>query len=522
MPPSLEDLAHTRMEFLEDSLRRMDQRHASVTHALEDAREELERVKRNVDALSLEDEAMRASCAALRADIAALRVESEREKRELAAARARKVLAKFPLEIMQAIFLEASSLEHDLWPAGDRPVRKITYDPTDASTPFSIASVSRRWRTLALATPDIWTCITVGSFGSDGSTCLERVEAMLSRSKERRICIMVCWASEDWDASAYYEKILDSLAEHAHRWRRVSLFFAHDTPESALDFLHRPMGYLEDLVISSDSSAVLDWSSPSKCLPLYPSLRRLDNNVLFSIPRQPLTKLIYLYLIHDGGSPIDIWAVLRLAPSLVDLRIEVLTVVRDWSTGPPPTVTLPVLRSLGLYGQWKPPATWLDSLQLPQLESLMFPINRLSTFSRMFDAVAQTVTSLEIEGACAKAHFLATHVDELRKLPQLRHLIFSDCTFVGRDIPTALASREAAGLPQLKQISFPRPILDDKQAHHLANLMQSICAGTPHAQDGMAFSMEAKAGNVPDWLLQQYRFLGLGAHDGRSHSMSQA
>ncbi|EJD40125.1 hypothetical protein AURDEDRAFT_170707 [Auricularia subglabra TFB-10046 SS5] len=59
-----------------------------------------------------------------------------------------------------------------------------------------------------------------------------------------------------------------------------------------------------------------------------------------------------------------------------------------------------------------------------------------------------------------------------------------------------LTSREAAGLPQ-EDVFFRLPQLDEKQAHHLADLMQSLCAGPPPVQnDALSFSMEATAVNM--------------------------
>ncbi|EJD44937.1 hypothetical protein AURDEDRAFT_114251, partial [Auricularia subglabra TFB-10046 SS5] len=144
---------------------------------------------------------------------------------------------------------------------------------------------------------------------------------------------------------------------------------------------------------------------------------------------------------------------------------------------------------------------------MPLLEQVeVIYLELLPLLTSQSDEIADRVTTLVVCNLDSDYANLRTNLQHVRTLPKLRQVVFRDSAFVGADVAAAFATREAAGLPFLETVEFENPRLDEEQAAHLSALMQTLHA-TAHQAGAVNFSLQAKAEDVPDWLLRQYAVL---------------
>ncbi|EJD44939.1 hypothetical protein AURDEDRAFT_184946 [Auricularia subglabra TFB-10046 SS5] len=514
-----EDNAPVHLEYLEDSLRRADLHYSDVQRAVVDAQFAFDKAKQTLDALAAEAEALDASRFALRHDIRSARSAIAEAHRDAQTARVRRLLGNFPHELLRCIFLEATRcIDAEVWP--DNELWGTQYDWEHPKIPFMLAAVTRQWRDVALQTPDLWTFLAVNSLeGGDDSAQLAYVKLVLGRSKRRPLDIFLLWQDSEWQRSPRYADILAAVGRHTHRWRRLSIATPADTPESALDIFRLPTPLLEGLgLFRHEDGPVLSLTASSTYLPFSPALRRLENTLFFSVPQTPLSRLTHLRASIDASPSSAAWALLGMIQSIERLIIVFDDVQGEAAPGSAPgLLSMQNLRDFSLTGWCERFLPWTACLEMPNLDKLRFDSDIIDLFLPLFEKVAGTLRTLSINVIWSEEPFLtADHVLHIQKLQKLQHLILQKCTVVGPGFSTIFASREAAGLPLLETITLDEPTLDETEAAHVSCLMQKLHARVVSgADDALAFKLIIEdEGNVPDWLIRQYKFITAGDSEG--------
>ncbi|EJD51069.1 hypothetical protein AURDEDRAFT_121487 [Auricularia subglabra TFB-10046 SS5] len=518
--------AATELIYLQDSLLELRARHAIAVTASLEARDALERAQEVAADRSSEERYLHARCDELDRDICARRAALQRATGERRIGRVQRMLARFPPEMLQAIFVEAVDYSGDIWStcAGYDTWVQPAYLYQHAGVPFALAAVNRQWRALALCTPALWTLIAVPELDDSeyAADFVAYVNLILERSRNLALDLMLCWADCHWNKSEHYGSILDAIGFHVHRWRSLSVILPVDTPVEMLGVLRHPSPLLEALRLEGSGeeshSLMFPWKRNSPIyFPFSPRLRRLHNTAFFNAPRLPSTELLYLALAMDGTIPISaVCALIFLAPSLKELQLNFVDHPLDDGTNTPPGPSaLSHLEVLGIYGDFDPIIQPLTALDMPRLrEFRMINFERFGIYSPLLDRIGDTVTTLAF---CDMGLLDALSADDMhfiRKLKQLRHLVFRDCSHIDGELPGLLASRSAAGLPHPESISFESPRVDEESAGHVSTLMLTLHALRATGKEGaVQFSLTADPDDVPAWLLEQYEFITAGSND---------
>lgn len=513
-----EDTALGQIEYLEDSLRRADVRYADVQRALRDAQTAFDAAKRTLDTVTAQADELVSSRLALRGDINSRRSALELARREAQALGVRRILGNFPHELLRCIFLAAVQSREDVWPNSDDWGRRCKSE--HIRIPFTLAAVSRQWRDVALQVPDLWTFMAVADCEDDDSPYLPYVKRLLARSKRHRLDVLLLWSDCRWETSEQYGEILAALGRHAHRLRRLSVTIPIGTPESALHLFRLPMPVLEGLKWLRAGPELLSSTAPSTYFPFCPQLRRVVNNVLFSIPLTPLPQICDLAAFIDSSPLSAVWTFLGMLPSVQRLRLVFEDNPIEIPTGTPPgPLHFPKLEELCLLGLCDLFSPWTLSLEMPILQELRLEDDTIAIFPELFEKIADSLRTLAICVDSPQFSF-ADRIHDIRRLRNLRTIVVRDCTAVGRDFSTVFASREAAGLPLLETIWVRNVKLDESQAAHVSCLMRKLHAhAASGADDALAFKFTVeKPDEVPDWLLRQYEFITSGEGDGVNHA----
>lgn len=521
-----ESPAVAELKYLRVNLRELRARLASTAKASLEAQDALERAQQVAADLANEERYLRTRCEELDRNIHGRHAALKRAMRERKMGRVQRLLGRFPVEMLQAIFVEATNYTGDIW------CTRAKYDiwtfpdyPYDqAVVPFALAAVNRQWRAVALRTPTLWTLIAVPNLDMEENTAdfVKYVDLMLERSRNLALDLILCWHNCHWDQSVHYGDILDAIGSRAHRWRSLSLPLPVDTPEQALGVLRRPMPQLEDVYLTraaeGGTSLLFPWAEDAPAyIPFSPRIRCLHKTAFFHVPRLPLTGLRHLSFSVDDSVPINaIFQHVLLAPSLRELHVSCLSTPANDGTNPPlgPAV-FPHLAVLGIAGNCLPLISGLTALDMPRLQEFrMINFEYFEEYSPLLDRIGETVTKLVCCDMGPTDSILASDMRFIRKLKQLRHLVFENCTHINSELPALLASRSAAGLPHLECISFEHPKMDEEQAGRVSALMLSLHALAATEKEGaVQFSLAADPDAVPVWLLQQYQFITGGISD---------
>ncbi|KAJ7286869.1 hypothetical protein C8J57DRAFT_1460364 [Mycena rebaudengoi] len=297
--------------------------------------------------------------------------------------------------------------------------------PTPAGVPLVLGRICRQWRSIALATPRLWSSLDItGIPGSNRRNALlcTLLERWLARSASHPLAFI-------WDDTAkklYSDTtnaLHDTVLRHAHRWRDVNLVLAHAD-------LVRYMGVSEGfpllvkLTLYPTESRI--HTSPFPALRGCPQLKNLvtDGHLLHSIPQQlPL----WSQLTQFHGRNLSLsqgWDVLTFA---VELEYCVLKFHDNPLTDPNPNrspITLSRLREFWLMrGQTlcePEDLQLLRFLTLPALDNLHFSINNhhLSLFVDLMARSSCPLTTLDVDSRLSEANlaqfFTATaHIADL-------------------------------------------------------------------------------------------------------------
>lgn len=94
-------------------------------------------------------------------------------------------------------------------------------------SPFAISQVSRRWRTVALSEPTIWSCIHLTGSTPSGKHGKNLLGLYLARSKELPLSVTLSWPWASPESSAAVRTDMlekwTRVGQHSDRWSRISL-----------------------------------------------------------------------------------------------------------------------------------------------------------------------------------------------------------------------------------------------------------------------------------------------------------
>ncbi|EJD51066.1 hypothetical protein AURDEDRAFT_160208 [Auricularia subglabra TFB-10046 SS5] len=156
-----EEPALAELEYLQATLRDLRTRHTNAMMASSGAQIALEHAQRMAADLSKEERYLRTRCQELECDIASRRRALKRAARAQRAARVRRILARFPSELLQIIFVEAMVWASQVWDRKDDQWITPFHSYAKAVAPFRVAAVDRQWRSLALRMPSLWEFIAI-------------------------------------------------------------------------------------------------------------------------------------------------------------------------------------------------------------------------------------------------------------------------------------------------------------------------------------------------------------------------
>ncbi|KAJ6530067.1 hypothetical protein DFH09DRAFT_994695 [Mycena vulgaris] len=242
------------------------------------------------------------------------------------------------------------------------------YSPEEISGPWIVGGVCRRWRTVALSHPTLWSTIVLDfSEAEPTSETHAALEVQLERSRGCPLNItFIPW--DDLRCRPMELKIVNILASHCERWEVVMMV----GPEALYSRLAGIRGYLPllrvlnitirpNLIESEEDSS----PRPMDMFEFCPRLREayIDMDVYLEATA-PTVELPYSQLLRfTGRSPWPHYlSALSSASNLVDC---ILNYIEPTPIPSGTTITLPHLRRLSLST-----TTVLDFLKTPALQEL--------------------------------------------------------------------------------------------------------------------------------------------------------
>lgn len=435
-----------------DKLATLDARLAGLTQAYKDADVAHVAACITMDKLDPEIEELNAQRLATKVRRDALLQEYRRE-----------FMATIPHDILRCIMEEL--VAHDEFRTRQRSVYLT-------NMPFRVAAVCKRWRLTALETPVLWSLIHVTNCNARQ---LERVKLLLERSRRAALDIFIVWspvtkdeafamnflgslsinATPHWRPSEHGPTILETLASHASRWRRMELV-SHVDWIKGWRVLEQPLPALEDFCVCH---AVYDVKGAKGCLPSAPRLRSLT--VLASrLAFHSTTSYSCLVSLTWLQPDIDFaWSILAAAASTLEtVELSPSEGTARAQSSDLPLLTLPKLRflALGMYMSKLTPI--YGFLRAPNLQKLCIQGPAVHPDILQFLlAVAPTVTHLILSKAMDSGHvaFLRTLTNVSRlEFTRTSTLLNTDYT-VDDKFFVELAKPGAAGayvFPQLSSI----------------------------------------------------------------------
>ncbi|EJD50987.1 hypothetical protein AURDEDRAFT_182282 [Auricularia subglabra TFB-10046 SS5] len=243
------------------------------------------------------------------------------------------VLNTFPVELLQTIWGHLSDMT---LPRGRRDPMGIVdaeYCAARALLPGRLASVCRRWRHVALNTPELWTYIALPRTGESiaategrNARLLYYVDCQLQRSQQLGLeLVLGCDSSGPLSTIAASNEfasimaLLHAVLDHAHRWRSVKIQFPFGNAapfQESMFGTSTPM--LEELFIAAFGDLAVPWLKSS------PRLRALyATNVRFRLlPGSALSSVTSTSLTVTGEHLPHFWNLLRALPCLTRLSLR--------------------------------------------------------------------------------------------------------------------------------------------------------------------------------------------------------
>ncbi|KDQ14056.1 hypothetical protein BOTBODRAFT_33167 [Botryobasidium botryosum FD-172 SS1] len=232
---------------------------------------------------------------------------------------------------------------------------------------FTISSVCRAWRDVALQSPRLWTRLE--------RLPLPLFSLLLTRSKQAPLDIVFDQEFERLTGESALSEYIALISQHARQWR--TLIFCFPSFDEIMPLLPLPATHLKVLVLDCGSPLDVHGSDSLELFPHpfadhTPNLRELTLGAIFV----PFTHPIYSNLVKLDIKNIEygkldsmkeFFQVLEASPLLEDLSLRFLVLSFPSVAGPSGLVSLPRLRALKLVFLqpiWAP-AYFLSHLSVP-------------------------------------------------------------------------------------------------------------------------------------------------------------
>ncbi|EJD36633.1 hypothetical protein AURDEDRAFT_129955 [Auricularia subglabra TFB-10046 SS5] len=306
-------------------------------------------------------------------------------------------LVPLPDEMLREIFLQTlgtppTALLGDI-DAQWKERRTLEDNAFRATLPFQLATVSRRWRRVALNTGELWAWISLGAH-PHGKLILrpEYLREMLLRSKNARLDIFIdVYPSirDAWLASAH--AVCAAVIGAAARWRFLCVNIPPgSTTASVAALLACKAPVLEGLVVG-DGGPCNRWFHRERWMPdlpqtdvallalSSPKMRHIElANLILDAwlidPPPTLSALVYLSLDTVRLRRDALWHLLSSAGNLETLCLATIDSADDgaWNPAPASRLRLARLTQLELCGCGEPNvlSQWAAHLDLPHLAYL--------------------------------------------------------------------------------------------------------------------------------------------------------
>ncbi|KZW01641.1 hypothetical protein EXIGLDRAFT_829860 [Exidia glandulosa HHB12029] len=312
-------------------------------------------------------------------------------------------IGRLPDETLTEIFLALVSGDDPEWTY----IGIGGFNSHRARMPFTLSSVCRRWRDIAITQKALWTYCGVPVIHEHHRPTnvvahLRRVKTLLSRSRDAPLHVLLVWGmAAVWTPASYTHLIFEAIMAHMDHWRVAEIWLPQTTGEGASPWksFQGSTPLLEEMLIRG--SDTVSWTSSDRpYLPHCPRLRSLWVLQCPVIPRICASALQKLQLRVEAPTH-RLWAALQAAAqTLESLSLNKDTPSQD--NEPPATLlAFPSLKGLSLAGKGASMmiAHGTGRIALPVLE-------RLALDTSMLD-------ELEI--------FLQTHCKRVRTLAVRRH-----------------------------------------------------------------------------------------------------
>ncbi|KZV98109.1 hypothetical protein EXIGLDRAFT_746760 [Exidia glandulosa HHB12029] len=391
----------------------LDHRHIELRRRKSEAQVALTAAQALLDQVTVQEEHLLAQTHTLDASIASAR-----------AALVRDLLSTFPDDLLRCVFDDVVGDPLDpMWP----PSGCAPYESDRAARPFLLASVSTRWRKVALETPALWSYVGTG-LTTDRRVSRragDRIKLHLKRSKAAPLDIFIEWDDRTNAVSPDDHTTMGgilSLFEGARsRWRRFDISVSSSMDDSCIDMFKGPTPALRRFAINTYGG---DWSDAPEegYLPFAPNLAHLelsDCGMSIAPTHRGFGRLRSLALWDTDAK--NIYRLISLHKDHLESLCLGVNVIEDMPTT---EVLMPRLVSLSLaiapcfLTHWTPQPI----LHAPSLSSLTLqgpPIT--AELSPLLERLSPTVTSLTLEDSA----FDATHLHILQNLRNISRLTFS-------------------------------------------------------------------------------------------------
>ncbi|KAF7330117.1 F-box domain-containing protein [Mycena sanguinolenta] len=318
-------------------------------------------------------------------------------------------LRRLPAEILSFIFLLSTPTISE--------VRYVPWYEYLLWSPWTLGRVCRRWRSVALTSPALWSFIIIRNTGDEGSEfhSLPMLEAQLTRSGTSPLDIVFDYESFRDDSESGEEvaqDVLEAFARHSSRWKSL---YITATQFTRLSSVRGRLPLLEKLAVwGRDEEAIYGSGASTPPVIAYfsiaPRLRSVEVDEGFPFFDLPWDQLTRYEALGPWGAHISALRYLKNA-ELCSLTIAHEADLEDPYTWRDRTVQLLKLRQLkvttecffhGIEDYW----VWPKWLRVPNLTELAIPDGLLHALPQFQQASMFSLTKLHIIVGCPEVEAL--------------------------------------------------------------------------------------------------------------------